>query len=287
MAGAGYHRPDQLASPGRCRARRPALVATGETVEDGDDSGRWKRRVEAASVTLGEKGLHALERILRPASLVPTTPFLPTGCLPWVGDFEKNWAVIRAELDEVMRYRQVLPEFATISPDQGSISGPGEWRTFFFRAYGLRAEGNCGRCPATASLLDSVPGLLTAFFSILAPGGRLTPHRGPYQGVLRYHLGLIVPDPAEACGISVGGEVAHWREGASLLFDDSYEHHAWNDTDQPRVVLFADVVRPYRGPAARVNGAVLRAIAASPFVQEAKARHDEWESQLAGNGVAP
>jgi beta-hydroxylase len=122
--------------------------------------------------------------------------------------------------------------------------------------------------------------MTTAFFSILSPGKHVGAHRGPYRGVLRYHLGLRVPEPQDAAGISVGGQVAHWREGGSLLFDDGYEHFAWNDTDGLRVVLFLDVERPLRRPAAVLNRAVIRGVAASPFVRDAKRREAAWERRF-------
>jgi len=122
--------------------------------------------------------------------------------------------------------------------------------------------------------------MTTAFFSILSPGKHIGVHRGPYRGLLRYHLGLRIPEPAGAAGISVGGEVAHWQEGGSLLFDDGYEHFAWNDTDGIRAVLFMDVERPLRRPAADVNRAVLRTVALSPFVSDAKRRELAWERRF-------
>src|SRR5206468_10959701 len=100
----------------------------------------------------------------------------------------------------------------------------------------------------------------TAFFSILAPHRRIGEHRGPWRGVLRYHLALQVPEPRHEAGISVGGEVAHWQEGRSLLFDDGYRHHGWNNTGGVRVVLFVDVVRPLKPPGDQVNRAPTWAI---------------------------
>jgi aspartyl/asparaginyl beta-hydroxylase (cupin superfamily) len=105
---------------------------------------------------------------------------------------------------------------------------------------------NCLRCPATAAVLRAIPGVITGFFSILGPGKRLPPHYGPYRGVLRHHLALIVPEPLEKCGIRVDDQTRHWTEGQSLVFDDTYEHEAWNDTDGERVVLFLDIKRPLR-----------------------------------------
>ena len=68
-------------------------------------------------------------------------------------------------------------------------------------------------------------------FSILSPHKRIPPHVGPYKGVLRYHLALKVPEPADQCGITVHGVTRHWEEGKSLVFDDVWEHSAWNETD--------------------------------------------------------
>ena len=59
--------------------------------------------------------------------------------------------------------------------------------------------------------------------------------------------------PSEQVGIKVGGQVAHWPEGKSLVFDDTFEHEAWNDTDETRVVLFVDVIRPLRQPMKAFN----------------------------------
>jgi beta-hydroxylase len=122
--------------------------------------------------------------------------------------------------------------------------------------------------------------MTTALFSILAPHKHIGEHRGPYKGVLRYHLGLRIPEPTEACGIRVGGELAHWQEGHGLLFDDTYQHEAWNDTDGVRVVLFMDVIRPLRPPAKQLNQAVIKAIAWSPYVQNAKRKEEAWEQRF-------
>jgi beta-hydroxylase len=90
----------------------------------------------------------------------------------------------------------------------------------------------------------------------------------------------MVPGAPQDCGIKVGGEVRHWHEGETMFFDDGYEHSAWNDTDGTRVVLFLDVIRPLRRPAADVNKALLRAIAWSPFLRDAKRRHEAWERRF-------
>jgi beta-hydroxylase len=74
--------------------------------------------------------------------------------------------------------------------------------------------------------------------------------------------------------------VAHWEEGRSLLFDDGYEHQAWNDTDGVRVVLFADVIRPLKPPADLLNRGLIAAIGRSPYIRDARNRHRAWERRF-------
>lgn len=237
-------------------------------------------RAVTVATELGGRALHSTEGWLLKHSLVPTTPFLPAETFSWVSRVEEMVPVVQAELSDVLNYRDDLPNFQDISVDQASISNDDGWKTFFFLGYGFRSVANCRRCPKTAALLDSIPGLVTGFFSILSPGKRIPPHRGPWRGVLRYHLALRVPEPASASGIRVGGEEAHWQEGRSLLFDDGYSHEAWNGTDGVRVVLFCDVLRPLRAPADQVNKALIKAISWSPFIQDARNRHEAWEKRV-------
>jgi ornithine lipid ester-linked acyl 2-hydroxylase len=237
-------------------------------------------RVLAMANESGARLLHLAERFVLRASAVPTTPFLPLDTFSWISELEEHSSTIRAELDDVLSYRNDLPNFQDISVDQASITHDDGWKTFFFSGYGFRADANCERCPKTAALLDGIPGLTTAFFSILSPGKHIGQHRGPWRGVLRYHLALKVPEPAQSAGISVGGQVEHWEEGRSLLFDDGYEHFAWNDTDGLRVVLFVDVIRPLRQPADQINRALIWMIGRSPYIRDARNRHEAWEQRF-------
>jgi beta-hydroxylase len=118
----------------------------------------------------------------------------------------------------------------------------------------------------------------TAFFSILAPGKHLPPHRGAYKGVLRLHLGLIIPEPAEMCAIRVGSQTRHWQEGRVMIFDDVFQHEAWNRTDALQVILFVDIMRPMRFPANMLNAAITWAIA--PLVLGAARKQLRWEKRF-------
>ncbi|WP_156434394.1 aspartyl/asparaginyl beta-hydroxylase domain-containing protein [Mycobacterium sp. IS-1590] len=222
----------------------------------------------------------ALYRLYTRCSIFGDREFFDVRDFPWVEAVEADWHKVRAELDALLPYAAHMPNFQDISKDQKALSQDDGWKTFFFYAYGIKAKPNCQRCPETATLLKKIPGMKTAFFSILAPGKELPPHRGPYKGVLRLHLALRVPEPAEMCGIRVGTQTRHWEEGRVMIFDDTFEHEAWNRTDGVRVVLFVDMMRPMRFPANLVNSAMTWAIALSPFVLGNLGSYFRWEKRF-------
>jgi beta-hydroxylase len=228
----------------------------------------------------GRKLLKKIQKLMGRYSLVGDHQFFSAAQFPWCAEVEANWPAIRKELDEVMEHRDDLPNFQDISPDQKHLAKEDKWKTFFFFAYGLKSEDNLARCPRTAKLLAAVPGAKTAFFSILSPHMHIPAHCGPYKGVIRYHLGLIVPKPESQCRIRVGETITHWEEGKSMLFDDTFEHEVWNDTDGVRVVLFMDVLRPLPYFVGLLNRMIIKAIAASPFIRDAKRNHEAWERRM-------
>jgi ornithine lipid ester-linked acyl 2-hydroxylase len=255
------------------RARAPMLP--GDLLE------RIRERVVTVSAVLGVAILAPVERWIGRRSPVGDTPFYDVAQFPWIAELERHSAEIRAELEQVLTDRSAIPAFQDISVDQVDLSDDDRWQTYFLFGFGFEVPEHTAACPRTAELVRAVSGMRTAMFSILAPGKHIPHHRGPYKGLLRHHLGLIVPEPAEACRIRVGDEIRHWTEGASLLFDDTYDHEVWNDTDGQRVVLFLDVVRPLTGVARRLNAVLLWVIAHSPLVRDARRRQARWTADVA------
>ncbi|MGO8952455.1 MAG: aspartyl/asparaginyl beta-hydroxylase domain-containing protein [Rhodomicrobium sp.] len=196
---------------------------------------------------------------------------------PWASEIEWEWRAIRRELDSVLIRKEDLPEFHEIATDIASISKAPGWKTFLLAAYGVKSERNIALCPETWRILQKVPGLKTAMFSIFEPGKHLPAHRGPYNGLLRFHLGLIVPEPRDQVAIRVADRIHHWEEGRALIFDDAYEHEAWNKTDKLRVILFVDFVKPLRFPASALNWLILNIAVFTPFIREGYGKHREWE----------
>lgn len=210
----------------------------------------------------------ALERLITRCSPDGGRAFFDPATFPWVATMEAAYPLIRAELLGVLQHRTAIPNFQDVSPDQAVLTEGADWKTFFFHAYGHAVADNCLRCPHTARALQAIPGMKTAMFSILAPHKHIPEHRGPYKGVLRYHLGLLVPEPTQ-CGIRVGHETRAWCEGGSLVFDDSHPHEAWNHGSQTRVVLFVDVMRPLPPWLDVLNRAMVWRLGTTDFVQSA------------------
>lgn len=185
---------------------------------------------------------------------------------PWVKRIESHLPDIQSELNQVLE-SQFIPNFQDVSEEQTTITKDDKWKTFFLYVYGNQVNENCDLCPRTVSALNQIPGLKTAMFSIMSPKKRIPIHRGPFNGVLRYHLPLILPDDPSLCGIEVDSQIRHWTDKQSLVFDDSFEHRAWNDSEQIRVVLFVDFIRPVYFPFNILNRFAVYLISQSSLVQ--------------------
>jgi ornithine lipid ester-linked acyl 2-hydroxylase len=250
-----------------------------------------------AKQTFGTKGLQPMDRPSRITRVfmaivafaerlnfryarLGNPPVYDPAIFPWAVEIEKAAPAIRAELDRILVRQDELPSFQDISADVKTISTDNRWKTFFLLGFGVRSEQNIAACPKTWEAMQKIPGLTTVMFSIFEPGKHLPAHRGPYNGVLRLHLGLIVPEPREKLAIRVRDEICHWQEGKVLIFDDAYEHEAWNHTDETRVVLFVDFVKPLKFPARLVNWLLMHMAVFTPFIREGLDNHKEWEKKF-------
>jgi len=107
---------------------------------------------------------------------------------------------------------------------------------------GIKNLSICERVPVTASLLQHSL-LIGLEFSLLKSHTHIKPHKGYARMILRMHLPIIVP-AGDLCTLRVGNETRAWKENEMLLFDDSHEHEAFNNSDTDRVVLMIDIVHP-------------------------------------------
>lgn len=248
---------------------------------------RVRQYTQPAPVTVLGRFLRAVVdgleiRVVR-TSRLPDSGVYESADFPWSQALEQGWAGIRSELDAVMERRHSMPSFHEIISEVSTITRDDGWKTFFLIGAGMDCQGNAARCPETMRLLRDVPGIVTAFFSILAPGKHIPAHRGAYNGVLRLHLGLIVPEPREQCRIRIGEQICTWQEGKALIFDDTFNHEVWNDTDGWRVVLFIDFARPLRQPWHWLNRLLIGLGPLAPFLREAGRKQKRWEKLFYSN----
>jgi ornithine lipid ester-linked acyl 2-hydroxylase len=148
---------------------------------------------------------------------------------------EANWQAMRQELD------RLKPQDFVAYPERYLLDKHTGWDVFGLYFVGVKIDINCDLCPQTARWVKTIPKMMTAGFSSLAPGAHIVPHSGRPSGVLRCHMGLDVP---ERCAMRVGKEIKTWKEGKCLVFDDTSEHEAWNLSDRPRTVLLLDFKAP-------------------------------------------
>jgi beta-hydroxylase len=213
-------------------------------------------------------------------SLVPDTPFVDIEHFPFLKEFEDRWEEIQAEAREVLKFREHIPGLQEVSPDQYRIATADNWKTFFLYGFGDRVERNCKHAPTTAEIIGRAPKIHTAFFSILTPGYHIPAHTGVTKGILRAHLGLIIPREREKCRIRVGDQFRSWEAGKVFVIDDTYEHEVWNDTGEERVVLLLDFNRPMRLGGRLVTWLLLKAIKLTAFYQEPKKNIRDFEARF-------
>lgn len=185
---------------------------------------------------------------------VPSQPYYPRDRFAWQTELEAAGNAIRDELREVMAHPGSLEAFLQSGQPEGSdallesSSGTAAaWDAYFFYRHGERFDANCNRCPATAAALDAIPLVRIrdhapeTLFSVLSPGTHIMPHRGVTNTRLVTHLPLIVP---ANCALRVGGETHAWKQDQCVTFDDTFEHEAWNRSEETRVVLIVDSWNP-------------------------------------------
>jgi beta-hydroxylase len=203
-------------------------------------------------------------------SAVPARPILDRRAFPQLDLLQDNWQRIRDEAMHLFDEGYIRAAGKANDASFNSFFKQG-WKRFYLKWYGEPLASAEALCPNTVALLKSIPNVKAAMFALLPPGSKLNPHRDPFAGSLRYHLGLITPN-SDDCRIFVDGEMHAWYDGKDVVFDETYVHWAENRTDQTRVILFADVERPLRTRLMtsinRRVGAFMGSITASPNSDE-------------------
>lgn len=250
---------------------RPAVEHAVRTVRSGTRA-LYSALFEPIAARFGRESLTRVERSLRiylrelaavspdprqqPTFLyfpdLPPAPYFDRGLFDWIEGLEAQTATIRAELERLLpstvgRERVFTSEELERQNLRGHDEAP-SWNGYYFYRHGERRADNCASCPVTAAALETLPLARVrahapeVLFSVFTPGTHLLPHRGVTNTRSVGHLPLIVPAD---CALRVGGEQHDWAEGRVVVFDDTYEHEAWNRSDRTRVVMIFDIWNPH------------------------------------------
>lgn len=177
-------------------------------------------------------------------SRLPNTPILDSDDIAGLAILRENWQTIRDEALALSEQGAIKKSYELNDAGFNSFFKFG-WTRFYLKWYGDVLPSALRDCPNTVELLRQVPDVKAAMFAMLPAGGLLTPHRDPFAGSLRYHLGLHTPNSGD-CYILVDGCKHAWQDGKDILFDETFIHEAYNNTEQDRIILFCDVRRPMR-----------------------------------------
>ncbi|WP_306350410.1 aspartyl/asparaginyl beta-hydroxylase domain-containing protein [Flavobacterium sp. '19STA2R22 D10 B1'] len=218
---------------------------------------------------------------MKKQSLVGDMPIFLKEEFPWVDVLEKNHTEIRQEFEQFIdRIKQEnLPNLQDISKEQLLITNDEHWKILPLLFYNEINKATVSCMPKTFSLINTIPGITTCFFSVLSPGKHIPKHKGPYAGVLRCHLAIKVPQAIEKCWITIDDIIYNWKEGEIVIFDDTYDHEVYNNTEETRVVLFIDFLRPLPDALTEINLEIMNEIQNTDFVKQPTSKYEQWEKK--------
>jgi Aspartyl/Asparaginyl beta-hydroxylase/Tetratricopeptide repeat len=182
---------------------------------------------------------------------LPNIQYFPNAQFAWVAALEAAAPAMKAEIEAILAEGAGLAPYVTANGDRPTrahrlLNNP-DWSAFYLWKDGTELTENTARCPLTRAALGTLPipkiagRSPMALFSVLRPKTHIAPHSGMLNTRLICHIPLIVPD---GCRLRVGNEVRAVEFGKAMIFDDSIEHEAWNDSDETRVVLLFEIWRP-------------------------------------------
>lgn len=208
---------------------------------------------ESIDILLGNKQLYFQQPTSYFFPGLPQIQFYERSQFPWVAALEQAVPEMQAELAGLIEEREAafkpyveVPTDRAFNQSHAMLNNP-DWSALYLWKNGALVEENASRCPRTMEALTAapIPHIRTrspmVLFSRLKPGTHIPPHNGMLNTRLICHIPLIVPP---ACRLRVGNEIRQVEEGKALIFDDSIEHEAWNDSDKTRIVLLLEVWRP-------------------------------------------
>ncbi len=217
------------------------------------------RFTEALNIMCGA----AVPQLQQPTSFfypgLPQTAFYDPAAFDWLPALAAQVPAMIGEVEAVLADNRGVTPYVEgpedNRPSRGhSLLGDPDWSAFHLWQNGQPVPGNAARCPATMAALEGLPipriggRSPMVLFSILRAGTHIPPHHGMINTRLICHIPLVVPPD---CRLRVGNSTRTVEQGRALIFDDSIEHEAWNDSDRDRAILLFEIWRPELSEAER------------------------------------
>lgn len=165
--------------------------------------------------------------------------FFNPDLFPELKPLKDNWERMR---DEILAYERGQGEVRDMDSHVPPTNTENQWSHTYLINYLWKFHKNLRRFPFIASVVAQIPNAVYATVSILPPHTDILPHCGNCNGIVRAHIGLIIPEPAPTCAIRVGDEMHGWEEGGLLTFTIVNRHEAWNRSDRRRYIVIVDIV---------------------------------------------
>ncbi len=166
-------------------------------------------------------------------------PFADISSYEGISDLQTNWELVFNEFKNYSNVNEIESHFNTMM-----VEKPKSWRVRSLRVWGTEMYDVQKHFPQTMKLLNSIPNTVSMGFNILEPNSKIKPHCGDTNAIYRCHLGLQIPLDYKTCAIKVLNEQRHWEQGKVLAFEDAFMHEAWNNSNEIRIILLFDVLKP-------------------------------------------
>lgn len=166
-------------------------------------------------------------------------PFIDISSIKGIKELEQNHIIIKDELNEYLKANSLNNHFNITMVEKDKT-----WKVQGLRGWCLQNYKKQKYFPKTMALLNAIPHVTSISFNLLEPQSKIKSHQGDTNAIIRCHLGLKVPADAPACALKVKEETKGWEEGKVFGFTDAFTHDAWNLTDETRIILLFDIIKP-------------------------------------------
>lgn len=182
---------------------------------------------------------------------------------------KKNFHAIKDECTNIYKLKNSLMNFADINKIiLYSDEHADKWKVFPIKFYGEINKTAYKLCPNICKIIEECKDVHIALISILEPGRYIRPHKGPCNTMLRYQLAVQIPSDRKNCWIKINNHKYNWKEGESIVFDDTYLHEVYNNTNEPRIILFLDIERPVKNIFKSINKKLLKISKLTKFIKD-------------------